>query len=325
MYWITIKRILKLGLMNFWRNRWLSLASSLMIMLTLLTMGIFTLLNVFANSAADGIKDKIDLSVYFYDNASETQIQELQYQLANRPDVTRVKYISKDEAFQQWQDRALNLKVKDLITKDENPLPRSLQVKATDPEELETIAGFISSDTYKPYIREVSYQKTKATIDKLIRLTYMIRRIGIALTIFLLLISLVVILNTMRLTIFTRRDEIEVMRLVGANNMFIRLPFSLEAVLYGVIGTLLAYSVVVALMTYFGPRLAGYFADLVTNTNNSFFYLIQPYFAAAVAGKNLNLWQSMLSLWQLGAMQLVIGIIFSVSCSMIALRRYLHL
>lgn len=321
----TLKRVLKLGLVNFWRNRWLSLAASLMIMLTLLTMGIFALLNIFVNSTADGLKDRIDLSVYFYENATETQIQDLQYKLANRADVKTVKYISKDEAFAEWEARAINSKVKNLITKDENPLPRSLQIKANDPQSLETIASVVSADTYKPYVREVSYQKTKDTINKLINLTRFIRRSGWALTVFLLLISLVVIMNTMRLTIFTRRDEIEVMRLVGANNIFIRLPFSLEAVLYGVAGSLLAYLLIAIVMTSFGPRMAAYFADLASASTNNYFYLIRPYFEAATSTGSISLFASMGSLWQLFFMQLVIGIIFSVACSMIALRRYLKI
>lgn len=255
---MTIRRIIKLGFTNFWRNRWLSLAASLMIMLTLATMGIFALLNIFANSTAEGIKERIDLSVYFYENATEDQIKDLQYQLANRADVKKVTYISKEQALIEWQNRAINAKVKNLITADENPLPRSLQIKATTPEALAAIADALSAEQYRPYIRQISYEETKAAIDKLIRLTHFIRSLGWGLTVFLLVISLVVILNTIRLTIFTRRDEIEVMRLVGANNAFIRIPFSVEAILYGVFGSLLAFIGISMIMTYLGGRFASH-------------------------------------------------------------------
>jgi cell division transport system permease protein len=325
MQFMTLKRILKLGVTNFWRNRWLSLAASLMIMLTLLTMGIFALLNIFVNSTADGIKDRIDISVYFYENATDAQIKDLQYTLGNRSDVKRVTYISKEDALAAWQARSINSKVKNLINKDENPLPRSLQVKATSPEYLESIAGTISTEAYKPFVRQVSYQETKDTIDKLINVTRFIRRLGWALTVFLLMISLVVILNTIRLAIFTRKDEIEVMRLVGANNAFIRFPFSIEAILYGAAGALLAYLLVAMLMTYFGPRLAAYFADLATTSGSGYFYIIEPYFAAAQAKTTTSYLTSLLDLWQLGVLQLAIGLLFSVSCSMFALRRYLRI
>lgn len=321
---VTIKRILKLGLLNFWRNRWLSVAASLMIMLTLLTMGIFALLNIFINSTADGIKERIDLTVYFYENATEAQIKELQFKLANRPDVKTVKYVSKEDALALWQQRAVNNKVKELITRDQNPLPRSLQIKATTPESLATIASEVGAEQYKPYVRDISYQETKATIDKLINVTHFIRRLGWSLTVFLLLISLVVILNTMRLTIFTRRDEIEIMRLVGANGAFIRIPFSLEAILYGMTGSIMAYVIITLVMAYFGPRLAVYFADLATASTTSYFHLIRPYFDSVSTNHRMSLVQSFFSLWQLGFLQLVIGVVFSVSCSMIALRRYLR-
>ena len=321
---LTFKRIFKLGLTNFWRNGWLSLAASLMIMLTLLTMGVFAVLNVFINATAEGIKDRIDLSVYFYENATEQQIKDMQYVLANRADVSTVHYITKDEAFELWQKRAINEKVKGLVTKDDNPLPRSLQIKATRPEALESIARSLQADTYKPYVREISYQKTKVTIDKLIRLTNFVRRLGWVVTVFLLSISLIVILNTIRLTIFTRRDEIEIMRLVGANNIFIRIPFSIEAILYGVLGALLAYVMIAFIMSYFGPRIASYFADISSASTTSYFYLIQPYFDSISDTAGAGMIRSLATLWPLGLLQLVIGIIFSVACSMLALRRYLR-
>jgi cell division transport system permease protein len=233
--------------------------------------------------------------------------------------------VSKEDALAAWQARTINSKVKNLINKDENPLPRSLQVKATSPEHLEAIAKTLSADTYKPIVRQVSYQETKETVDKLINLTGFIRRMGWVLTVFLLLISLVVILNTIRLAIYTRRDEIEVMRLVGANNVFMRLPFSIEALLYGVIGSFLAYVMVVTIMTYFGPRIAAYFADLAAASSNNYFYLIRPYFDAVRVGDGNNFFTSFFGLWQLGLIQLVIGLIFSISCSMLALRRYLRI
>jgi cell division transport system permease protein len=323
-YWITIKRIIKLGLVNFWRNRWLSLAASLMIMLTLVTMGVFALLNVFANSTAEGIKDRIDLSIYFYENATDKQVQDLQYKLTNRADVKAVKYISKEEALAIWQSRPINSKVKDLVTADENSLPRSLQIKATTPEALAGIATELSTDEYKPYVRKISYEETKTAIDKIISITQFIQKLGLVITCFLLVISLVVIMNTIRLTIFTRRDEIEIMRLVGANGSFIRVPFGVEAILYGILGSLLAYMVIALIMTNFGPRMSGYFADVATTTATPYFYLIRPYFYPELAAK-MNVFMSLFTLWPLFIVQLAIGILFSVSCSLLALRRYLKL
>lgn len=320
----TMQRIVKLGVINFWRNRWLSLAATLMIMLTLITMGVFVILNIFANSTAEGIKDRIDLSIYFYENATDNQIQDLQYKLVNRADVKAVKFISKAEALAIWQSRPINSKVKDLVTADENSLPRSLQIKATTPEALEGIAKELSSDEFKPYVRKISYEETKTAIAKIISIAHFIQRLGLIVTCSLLAVSLVVIMNTIRLTIFTRRDEIEIMRLVGANGSFISVPFGVEAILYGLLGAILAFISIAFIMTYFGPRFSGYFADLAATSNTPYFYLIRPYFSPTIADK-MTVFMSLINLWPLLIVQLTVGILFSLSCSLLALRRYLRL
>lgn len=319
----TFKRIVKLGLTNFWRNRWLSLGASLMITLTVGTMGIFLLLNILTHATIDGIKERIDLTVYFYDTMPENQIKDLQYLLSSRSDVKTVHYVDKNEALVQWQLHPITSRVQILVNQDENSLPRSLQVKATEPEALASIAQFVGTDAYKPYIRHISYaEKTKTAIEKLIRWSHFIQRLGLVLTVSLLVISLVVILNTIRLTVFTRREEIEIMRLVGANNSFIRLPFSIEAMLYGLTGALIAYLIIVAILAVFGPLIALNFADIVA-TKTAHFYLIQPFFSVP-AGQSANYLLTFFQLWQLGALQLLVGILFAVVCSLIAIRRYLH-
>lgn len=318
----SYRRIIRLGFVNFWRNWWLSLAASLMIMLTLVTMGIFAILNIFASAAADGIKERIGINVYLYDSASEEQVKDLQYAIANRADVKKVNYISKEEALAIWQKRPLNSRVKSLVTKEENSLPRHLEIKPTEPDILPQIVAELESEIYKPLIRSITYEETKEPIERLIKMARFIQLMGWVVTLFLLSISLIVIMNTIRLTVFTRRDEIEVMRLVGANNAFIRVPFSVEAILYGLMGGLLAYLLVAAAMSYFGSRIANYFADVAVIHDNAYYQLISPYFNGGVGS---SFGDSLLVLWQLGLIQIAIGILFAVSCSLIAIRRYLRI
>jgi cell division protein FtsX len=113
------------------------------------------------------------------------------------------------------------------------------------------------------------------------------------------------------------------MRLVGANAVFIRVPFTVEAILSGIAGSVLAYLLVCGLMYFFGPRLAASFSDTVS-TASSYFYLIQPYFDAISLNQRIGFWSTVIGLWPLGALQVVIGILFSISCSMLAIRRYLR-
>src|SRR3990167_10108482 len=139
MNWIPIKRITNLGLTNFWRNRLLSLASTLVMTLTLLIISTFVIMTLVINKTTDRIKAKMDITVYFKDTATTDEIADLQQQLAIRADVKEVKYISKEEALEIWQEKQKNQRIKELVSSTENPLPRSLAIKATDPAELDNI------------------------------------------------------------------------------------------------------------------------------------------------------------------------------------------
>src|SRR3990167_9549289 len=145
MNWISAQRISKLGLINFWRNRWLSLASTLVMTLTLLIISLFVILLIIIGAATDRIKAKMDITVYFKDSAQTEEISDLQQKLAARGDVKEVRYISKEEALAIWNERQKNQRIKELVTPEENPLPRSLAIKATDPNNLVNIASFLEN------------------------------------------------------------------------------------------------------------------------------------------------------------------------------------
>jgi len=236
----TAKRVSKLGIINFWRNRWLSLAATLIMTLTLIIIGIFAILTIVINKTTDSIRNKMDISVYFNDSAPIDDIVGLQQTLATRGDVKEVKYISKEEALEIFKTQQEGKKVANLIDPNENPLPRSLEIKANKAENLDSIAAFVAQDKFKTAIHNISYQDNKTVIERLIAFTSFIKRTGWAFSILFVLISILVILNTIRLTMYSRKDEIEIMKLVGANDTFIRVPFIIEGILYGVIATILA-------------------------------------------------------------------------------------
>lgn len=299
----TLGRIIKLGLLNFWRNKWLSLAATLIMTLTILTISIFLILTLVINTTTQAVKEKIDLTVTFNDSASETQILALQNILSARPDTKMVKYISKDEAYENWLTLQTSEKVKNLVTRENNPLPRSLQVKASNPESLENIANFISAPDYQEMIRTISYQKNKHLIERLISITKFVKKIGWILSATFVAISILVILNTIRLTIFTRREEIEIMRLVGANNSFIRIPFVIEGMLYGILATIVA-----TLALWLG------------------IYLISPIISQYLGDVNLNLmgfFQNYLPYIVL--LELATGIVIGVTCSLVSIQRHIRI
>lgn len=297
----VFSRVMKLGLTNFWRNRWLSLAATLVMTLTLLIIGIFTIMNIVINKTTDSIREKMDISVYFKDSASIDDIVNLQQQVAARSDVKEVKYISKEEALANFNAQEQGKQVANLISANENPLPRSLEIKAQQAENLNTIASFVSQDQYKAMVHSVSYQDNKLVIDRLIGMTTFLKRIGWVFSAIFVLISILVISNTIKLTIFTRKDEIEIMRYVGANDSFIKVPFIIEGFLYGLIATIIAVIIIKLGVVFLSPMMTRFLGFDLSARMLSFF---SGSFLAIIG------------------IEFLIGIVIGIGCSLISIRRY---
>ncbi|KKQ74380.1 MAG: Efflux ABC transporter [Berkelbacteria bacterium GW2011_GWB1_38_5] len=302
MNWISIKRITNLGLTNFWRNRWLSLASTLVMTLTLLIISLFVVMTIVIGKTTDRIKAKMDITVYFKDSATTDEISDIQQKLAARSDVKEVRYISKEEALQIWNEKQKNQRIRELVTTDENPLPRSLAVKAIDPSNLNNIADYLSSDDFRSIIHKISYEENKQIIDKLLAITSFIKKLGTFFSIIFIIMSILVILNTIRLTIFTRKQEIEIMRLVGASDRFIKVPFIVEGALYGFLACILAMLLLWIGIGLITPLTNQYLGETVSQNMRNFF--------AGHFGLILLL-------------QFLVGILVGIGCSLFSIRKYL--
>ncbi len=298
-----LKTITKLGFINFWRNRWLSLAATLIMTLTLLIISMFVLFNVVIKTTTDAIREKIDLVVYFNDDAPQEKIDDLRSSLALRSDVKTIQFISKEEAYKRWASLNTTDKIKNLITAEENPLPRSLEIKATDPERLDNIATFISIDQYKPLIRSISYQKNKDIIQKLINITKFSEKAGLIASIIFIAIAVLVILNTIKLTINSREDEISIMRLVGASDIFIRIPFFIESALYGIFAAILTVIALGCGLNIISPIISRYLGSVNLNLSEMF-------------------WQFF---WLILLLELVVGILISVICCFVSIRKHIKI
>lgn len=304
MNWTSARRITKLGTTNFWRNRWLSLASTLVMTLTLVIISLFIIMTLVISKTTDRIKSKMDITVYFKDSASTEEISSLQEQLVARPDMKEVRYISKEEALQIWNERQKNLRIKELINPEENPLPRSLAIKAQDPSQLNDIANYLASDANSPIIHKISYEENKVIIDKLLAITAFIKKMGWLFSAIFILVSILVILNTIRLAIFSRKEEIEIMRLVGASDRFIKLPFLVEGALYGFFACILAAMLMWVGLFAITPLTNQYLGSEVTTNMKQFFL--------ARFG------------W-LFLLQFTLGILIGVGSSLFSIRKYLKI
>ena len=234
MHFITFKRILKAGLFSFYRNGWLSMATIIVMSLMLFVMGNLIFLGAFANTALRMFQSKIDIIVYFTAEAEENQILAVKKELEGVPQVVEVAYVSKESAYADFRERhkdnAFIASALDEI--GTNPLQASLSIRADDPVHYAAISDFLVKKNY-PIVDKINYFENKEVIERLTGMAASARAVGAAITAVLAFVAILVTFNTIRLAIYTVREEIGIMRLVGATQWFIRGPFLVSGVLYG--------------------------------------------------------------------------------------------
>lgn len=299
-------RIFKLGIANFWRNRLLSIAATLIMTITLLTISIFTILTLIVNITVTKVNQKIDYVIYFNETVAEDEILNLYEEAKNLSNAASVEYIDKDTAFDRWQARQTDERLKKAVTKKDNPLPRSIEIKVKDPEKIGDVAVYFEqNEAISEMIRKTSLMENKATIDRLLSVTRFIKRTGIAISAFFIIVSILIIFNTIRLAIFTRRDEIDIMKLVGASSSFIRWPFVLEGILYAILATIISSTLLYLGFKFLSPIVNRYLGELMSEWGGS----LLNYF-------NANLFWIIL-------LQLAVGVLIGAICSAIAIRKHL--
>lgn len=238
------KRIIKSGFINFWRSGVVSLSSVIVLTITLFVIGGLLLAQVFLAASLDEIRAKVDISVSFQPDASEEEVLVFKKELTTLPEVKAVVYRSREEEFNDFKERNRdNALIMQSLEEVGNPLGARLNVEATDPSRYENIVAFLKNDSaLSAGDRNIIYQINfkKASVDALTAIINTTQRVSFALALLFLFISLVVTFNTVSLAIYISREEISVMRLVGANNRYIRGPFIIEGVIAGLFASLLA-------------------------------------------------------------------------------------
>lgn len=295
-------RMLKWSFTSFWRNRLLSLASILVIIITLLTVSVFGILNIAINKAVETVSQKVDYIAYINENVKEGQIQNVVDGIKNIEFVTEVNYINKAAALEKWKDLQTDSQLQNVFTSKENPFPRSIEVKMSNPEKSGLLNDFFESKDVKPLISKTTLGKTQSSIDKLVTLTKTVKKSGWFLSGFFLVVSILIVYNTIRLAIFSRKDEIEIMSLVGASPSSVRWPFVIEGILYALIGALITILLIFGAFKY------------LSSSN-----IINSYFSAQYYAFFLSYW------WKILLLELGLAIIICVSCSMVAVRKHIKI
>jgi cell division transport system permease protein len=208
---------------GFWRNALMSLAATLtMVLMLLLLAGFFVLQNVLLASLGF-VEQKVEVVAYLQQNATQGQVDDLVVRLQAMPEVASVEFISRDEALRRFKE-AQEAQGREDLTRylEANPLYASLNVKLRSPADLRTVTDALQPD-HEPIVRNVL--NIQALVDRVMTVTNFVRTAGVALVVIVGVIVLFIIVNTIRLAVVARAEEIEIMRLVGASDAFIRWPF----------------------------------------------------------------------------------------------------
>jgi cell division transport system permease protein len=279
---LDIKRVIKGGFLNFVRNSFVSLSSVLVMTITLCVITLIIFSQAVLNFSLGQLKDKVDVTVFFVPGASESEILGIREQLDKLPEVATVEYISAEEALQNFRERHSNdyLTLQALEELDENPLGATLNIKAIEASQYEEIASFLESGdallaNQRVIIDKINYFQNKLVIDRLISITEGARSLGIGITLVLVFISVVITFNTLRLVIYIAREEIGVMRVVGAENHYIRGPFMVEGMIYGLVSALITMILFYPISLWLGANMTDFLGiNLNTYYFSNFFQLL---------------------------------------------------
>lgn len=300
---IQFRRIAAQGLRNFFRNGWLSSAATAIMVVTLTIILSALIINMALSDTIDDIAGNVTVAVYLKENNDPTKRQELEDTLKNSFNVESVKYIDKDEALSIFIDQNRDdPTILSGLEVTDNVLPESLEVRVRDLSQIDAVTAVANEERFNEVVDETSVsEERRKTIDNIARAQDFITLASIVAAGIFAGISILVIFNTIRMAVFTRSNEIEIMKLIGATPGYIRGPFLFEAGLYGALAGLLASVAVYSVLLALGPR-----------ANRQL--LIEPtidWFAQ-------RWWLVMLA-------TIVVGIIIGLISSLISMSRYLRL
>lgn len=305
-FWNTSKRIARYGFIGFLRNGFVSFSAVLVMTITLFVLAALLIGNAALSATLADLTSQVEVTVYFTPDATQDQIQSVQTSVAALPEVASVTYVSADQALADFQARHANdqLTLQALSELSGNPLGASLEVRAKEPTQYAVIAQYLQTEQSDgaegSVIDKVDYQQNQTAITRLTAIIGTSKDIGIVIAIILGLASILIAFNTIRLAIYTSRDEIAVMNLVGASHWYVRGPFIIAGVLYGIISGLIVLLLLYPITAALGPG-----SQEFLGTFNVFTYFVHalPLLLLIIMGS---------------------GIVLGALSSYLAIRRYLR-
>lgn len=307
--WITFVRMCRYGVNNFSRNAWLTIAATAVMTITLLI--IFTTLAARSVllSTVDDLRQKVDVSIYLKEDVDQATVQKLTDKLNALDEVTKVSFISTEDAKKAYIE-ANNPSPDQLDTLGElktSPFPATLRVVPEKLNDMDRIEKLVSSDedfqdelhaVHKP---SFSGQR-RESIENIGQAVYVAERAGLIASAIFISISILIIFNTIRMAIYNRKEEIEMMKLIGAEKSFIQGPFVVEAVMYGFFAALLAFIFGIIGLISLQPKLQDY--GIAVQSTYDFILTASPFIVVGL---------------------IIIGALIGIISSFFAVRRHLRI
>ena len=266
---ISLKRIILSGWLNFSRNKGLSLATIFIMVMTISLVTSLFLFRDITQFLISSLQEKVDISVYFKEAVQEEDILQLREEINKIPEVKNIEYVSRETALERFTQRYKdNQVVMESLAEVGNPLLASLNIKAWEASQYITVTNFLETSSYKNLIDKVDYYQRKPVIERIFSITSAINKTGIGFSLILAIVAILVAFNTIRLAIYNSKEEISVMRLVGASNWFIRGPFLVQGAISGFAAAIITLLIFTGALFFLSPKLEILFPGL--NIFNSF-------------------------------------------------------
>lgn len=261
-----LRRIVRAGFVGFWRNAYVSLASVFVMTVALFVIGTTMFVDQLLTTSLSTIQSKVDINVYFVPDASVDEIDRIRESVAALPDVATVTYTSREDALEEYRGRNQDneIALQALEELDTNPLGATIAIQAKETSQYERVAQYLEEQKAQeevgaPVIDVINFNRNKDSIDTLTAIINAVERSSFVVMIVLLVAAALITFNTIRLAIYTSREEIAIMRLVGASNMFIRGPFMLQGIMYGFLAGVLTLAIFYPILIWIGPETAAFF------------------------------------------------------------------
>lgn len=286
MFFLSFFRIIKFSLQDIGRNIWLSLATIIIIILALISVNLLLVVKVISLAAVDVVKEKIDISLYIKSDTEESKILALKAKISNLTQVKDVGYVSKQVALENFKQKHKNNPeiLQALIELGKNPLSPNLIIKPRNINQYDELISNLNKID-DDIIESRNFDDHKIMLGKINSITKKVSETGMFIIAIFVFITLLVVYNAIRVTIYTHRVEIGIMKLVGASNWFIRAPYLFSSLVYTLIGisvTIVFFYLFLSLLQpYLETFFIGYSFNMVAYFNNHFFLIFGLEFLVA--------------------------------------------